>query len=1181
MPFWPTWGEGDGDQLLAQFVSPATTLPRASLDIIPSQRIGGDGAAADLAVARTSFDELSARGIAAALDPWIPLTTQQQIRDPEWLIANGVGNCLDLTLTHAAMCLQAGAAPHIAVGHGHAFLLLRLGARSDPDWPDIDPLPLWGASGREQADFGGVYRIDDPASVLSGIEAGELVAIESLAVTDSAVTFEEATRRGSELIRRGVRLVDVGWLQREGGVAPLDRPEDHAGTGPYVPGGRAESVSYPSRTTVVGDILELTGIVAIYGEQGSGKSTIARGLAAGAPHAAGWFLDASSRQTLINSLAQAELAELNRPGEGLSDQEREGYAYAALSRLQRATHPWTVVFDNANGDPLEIRSLVPEPKDGQLLVVTTTEPRWRKLAHPIDLDRLDEADVEARVGAGLSHELSELINGRPLMLEAFRSFSEESGVSLAAVKAPEAEGDLPEAVRGPAALWDAVRSILAEGERSLALRAAYLPPDYLPAALLERLSGTPEGTVERLASLGLLGLEPRTRTATLHRLFGAAIRRDEAADPAEIAAQLCSDPEVLDLLDRRGDAETIERLAESVKSAASSGLDGLAVGLHGLASVLELKGNTPASAALYELAQPRLEATGEDNVLLVVDCLHGRARLINQQHADDGLLLKRALEWVEEARSLCEREGHAERLGRPLAMKGLLEQKVAKLEPNREQRLRLLQQAQETLREADRLRVEFIDEADPERLRSYFNLAGSAIELARADPSRAAEHLDVAAEVYETVAQGRVEIYGRHHHPHIAACLYGLSVVNYFRATLLDVDAEQRTEWLRLAAEVGDRALAQRQAFDGSRDLLDTDKSLKMQAKIALARWSVPARHSGELTSFEAELSGELKRAGIILDPVPRLEAGRDAGGFIEDWTYSKAMTALVSAFGGRGPSADAGVLATLEDLDRFSQKAWDTRAGRERNEARVLAATPYQERVVRAAAIALGLDDVAPPSLATYDHVLILGGLARGCIARPLAVAELLAERIQTKRVTALAAFRETNAGEVQTLARVGLGPTESEFESMDVGVRRAFGLDAPDAVEEGVTEVGAPWRIHRYDSPAAPIDVVAVPRPSADPNERVRTGDSYRWLLDAGILEQGDSVLVVTTAIYRVYQLADAIRELGRGFDVDALGMRPGDVEPELLWPDPLRATTQYLLEVRSTIRALHALQAAIASY
>ncbi len=92
---------------------------------------------------------------------------------------------------------------------------------------------------------------------------------------------------------------------------------------------------------------------------------------------------------------------------------------------------------------------------------------------------------------------------------------------------------------------------------------------------------------------------------------------------------------------------------------------------------------------------------------------------------------------------------------------------------------------------------------------------------------------------------------------------------------------------------------------------------------------------------------------------------------------------------------------------------------------------------------------------------------------------------------------------------------------------------------------------RIGSANLPVLPVRVVAAP--SSEPGvRRANTPDTYAWLAgESGWVGRGDSVLLVTTDIYRPFQHADAIRmlTLPHGIDVDLVGVQPGGVRHERL--------------------------------
>jgi hypothetical protein len=309
----------------------------------------------------------------------------------------------------------------------------------------------------------------------------------------------------------------------------------------------------------------------------------------------------------------------------------------------------------------------------------------------------------------------------------------------------------------------------------------------------------------------------------------------------------------------------------------------------------------------------------------------------------------------------------------------------------------------------------------------------------------------------------------------------------------------------------------------------------------------------------------------------PRLEPGVDFARFCEAWASSPPLRELVAAFGGEMlesmPTADLFVW-----LEEFSV-VWDYRRRRERNEAEVPEFDPAMTRLVDTATRELGLQDKLPPSRSHYDRVLILGGLARGCVARPIHAAALIEGGvITTDRIIALGGFRPLNEAELPLLDQLGFEGGGYEFDAMEFGVRRAFGLDAAIEVSEGGDSSDySHWRVDRYAGRGRMrIEVAAAPAP--DPHRRADTADTYEWLAnDRGAVAAGDSILIVTTFHYRLYQLAEAIRMLGipHGLLVDAVGMVPGEADERLAW---MPSTGALLQEVRSSIRSLGRLHAAV---
>lgn len=316
--------------------------------------------------------------------------------------------------------------------------------------------------------------------------------------------------------------------------------------------------------------------------------------------------------------------------------------------------------------------------------------------------------------------------------------------------------------------------------------------------------------------------------------------------------------------------------------------------------------------------------------------------------------------------------------------------------------------------------------------------------------------------------------------------------------------------------------------------------------------------------------------------PLPLPDAD-NAPAAMEEWARSPALAELVRLSGAEVP-ADLELAELLGWLEEFSA-AWDFRGGKERNLFKARELDPATDKVIKNDAAALGLIRGGARPRGRYDHVLILGGLARACLARPLASARVLSDGVEAGAVTALGGFRELRgdeAGMVEHVApeQAGTQAVDDEFDAMDVGVRLAFGLGVPDG-ERGM-QAESPfgsWRVHEYTTGAGlPVSVVAAP--SSEPEvRRTNTPDSYEWFATefAG-LQPGQRLLLVTSDIYVPFQHADALRVLGLPYEVrvETMGIQPGDLDPRL---EQLFSADAYLQEVRSTIMAFGRLLAAIA--
>ena len=673
---------------LARYVVPAT-LRDLSLG-----RVEPHG---DLTVrVRRLFERLVAADIAYAHEPWTS-SGFQQIRDPHWMVRDRWGTCLDLSLTFAAMCLEAGVRPLVAINEGHAFVVVDVCA------------PVADGTGKT-----GVSDADDALRVRA--DAGELLAIDCVHATSGRGDFEAATHAGRAHLNLKTTLVNVAYLQSIGDQPQLPVPGRRPPLSLYLRGGEQQFVAYEGQRDISESLSGGTGTVALLGPPGQGKSTLAREVIMRESLGSAWFLNASELKTLSASLADAELAELNRSATGTADVDKRGFADAALRRLAETDDRWVVVLDNADGDPHALLSLVPRPGPQQLVLITSTNREWDLVPNviPVDLPGVRDVQVQRELG---SPELVALVAGRPLLLEAFRALMRATGRSGAQIAAFAPEDAVADDLRGPLALWRAARDarLLEEVDLLVCLEIAYLPPGQQPVAVLERLHDNAGRVISALQRGGLAAHSDGF--LRMHRLVGAAIRYElRATVPAlddEAVARLTGDAALRDVLDRYGDLATIERVDDRLGEIDDRLTDpdvGIGIALHGSAGLLELHGQTRRSERTYSRAERHLTTRPD----LFADVLHSKARTVNQHKARDEESLRQALVWAQEAQRLLggvdERKATAARC---VAMQGLLRQKLAAFPREGESTLSLLKEALAVIEDAHGRREGTLAPTDP------------------------------------------------------------------------------------------------------------------------------------------------------------------------------------------------------------------------------------------------------------------------------------------------------------------------------------------------------------------------------------------------------------------------------------------------------------------------------------
>jgi hypothetical protein len=299
-----------------------------------------------------------------------------------------------------------------------------------------------------------------------------------------------------------------------------------------------------------------------------------------------------------------------------------------------------------------------------------------------------------------------------------------------------------------------------------------------------------------------------------------------------------------------------------------------------------------------------------------------------------------------------------------------------------------------------------------------------------------------------------------------------------------------------------------------------------------------------------------------------------DMRDLVTSWAGREELVDLVRAFGGSPSDMPRETAPRLAWLDSFSDQ-WDTRQGKERDQASTLHLTSEQEQAVRSTTASLDMREPSRPSRSHYDIVMVLGGLVRACFVRPAYAAELLASGVTASMVVGLGGHRPFSEEETVLAAAAGQNDLIDEFGALDAGMREAFNLTTPSVVDGVSSEViGERWSVLQYQG-KMPVTVAAAP--SSDPGtRRANTADAYRWYAETwAALPEGTTVLAVTTPLYVPAQHAAALATLALPFKlvVETVGTPPATGA----WAQDF-SPSRYLLEVRSAVRAYRSLWAAL---
>lgn len=859
------------------------------------------------AVLRQLYARLQSRRYNYDHEPWhVEPLHQQRLRDPR-LIDRTSGTCIDLALMFSAMCKANGLRPYLVVSHTlrgwHAMVIVSLDCDVRTSKSATSPVDA-GATVVEPRDHGGLFWHYARVGSDRMRTVGNAVAVDvTCACRNTNQDFGEAVATADGILgeaAHSVNVIDVVEVQLATGDFGASPPEERDRPAIYrrLPT-RGEFFPFPSRQTLEEVLRARRGTVALYGDSGRGKSMMAHHIAQTADEGSGWFLDASTPNTLLTDLAQAEAREL---GQNLVDLEKADlrvYAKQAIRRLRDSELPWVVVLDNANGNPLHLAEFRPRPRPerGQSVIVTTTNHEWADVADElVTLDPLGGSDVEEEIRGIDSLGLS-AVAGRPLLVDASRRLL-ETARALGAVDAglwwlrPGLAGAVDPEQAAPAEFWAAVKEIV-DGDAvplAVAQAAAWFPPTQIDRRALAAAVGATawevNQAVKRLGELGVVDLGGPT--VIMHRLFRNAVQADAmAAGPLEqvrLIRRMLTAGDSLRLLQQVADIESSELMQQTV-TAYGTREDRIVV-THELALLLE-RYDVERAARWYKEMLTELDwqlgsEVADEHRRRVINALRGRARPIFRDK--DYARFAEALSWTEAAEQVgrgSEEHDILMAVAEASALKGLLMRSSAGRLKG-EQALAALKQAETILTESFETRAALLGTHDPAEHpdldRGKYNLAGLEVRLAQVDQQIAASnHLQRAYEVYDEILKVRENRYRTREIEEVACCINGLALADYYKCVLVSEDPEEQTRLLRGARGNVEEAARIRGAVAGRKDTDDAAKSLTLLAKIVLLELRVAgADKQGDWRDATAiaEFLGELTD---FLSPSTEVEPGGTA----------------------------------------------------------------------------------------------------------------------------------------------------------------------------------------------------------------------------------------------------------------------------------------------------------------
>lgn len=305
------------------------------------------------------------------------------------------------------------------------------------------------------------------------------------------------------------------------------------------------------------------------------------------------------------------------------------------------------------------------------------------------------------------------------------------------------------------------------------------------------------------------------------------------------------------------------------------------------------------------------------------------------------------------------------------------------------------------------------------------------------------------------------------------------------------------------------------------------------------------------MNSVNCELTNSIDFRGLEL---PRREA---VSAYIDGWLSSEELWALAAYSASTPRPRSQSQDQRLDWLSNIAASHWDFRRGRERDEVEEPRGSVELRVLARKAAESWGMLTDRHPQESYYDFVLVLGGLARGSIARARFVSECASRGLSWGQLVGLTAERMLAAHE-RRLAPLAGARARTEQEVVAASLADSMG------VKVGPSPEGA--RESRFNSYSGPVLVAEIRKHGG---ERADTADTLAWFLERFEVRPEQRILAITSSLYVPYQATQIARALATRAIVDVAGpsstRRFSDMHPaRITWHN-------YLQEIKAALDSM----------